>query len=67
MLGCQHCIDCESCQGSSYLVRSISLSRSSYCFGCVGLTNKDFHILNQPHSRQDYFAITKRLVRELGI
>jgi hypothetical protein len=33
----------------------------------VGLTNKDFHILNEPFSRQDYFAITRRLMRELGM
>jgi hypothetical protein len=45
----------------------MAMSRCTYCFGCVGLSNKDFHILNKQYSRQEYFAITKRLARELGL
>ena len=29
--------------------------------GCVGLSRKDFHILNKPYDRSAYFAITARL------
>jgi hypothetical protein len=65
LIGCHHSIDSERCTASSYLVRCVGLSRSSYCFGCVGLSGKDFHVLNEPYSRQEYFALTRRLGREL--
>ena len=67
LVGCHHSIECESCTRSSYLVRSVALSDSSYCFGCVGLSGKDFHILNEPYDRTTYFEITRRLSRELGL
>ena len=46
---------------------SRNLSDCTYCFGCVGLTKKDFYILNVGFSRQEYFELTKRLKKELGI
>ena len=46
------CTDCTSC---------------TYCFGCVGLSKKDFHILNVGFSRQEYFELTKRLKKELNV
>ncbi len=67
LVACHHCIDCESCTRSSYLVRSVAVSDSAYCFGCVGLSGKDFHILNRPYDRPTYFEITRRLSRELGL
>jgi len=67
LVACHHCIDCESCTRSSYLVRSIAVSDSTYCFGCVGISGKDFHILNEPYERTAYFEITRRLSRELGL
>ena len=39
----------------------------TYCFGCVGLSKKDFHILNVGFSRQEYFELTKRLKKELNV
>jgi hypothetical protein len=33
----------------------------------VGLQNKDFHILNEPYARDEYFKITRELERELGL
>ena len=67
MVACHHCIECESCTRSSYLVRSVAVSDSTYCFGCVGLSGKDFHILNEPYDRTTYFEITRRLSRELSV
>jgi hypothetical protein len=49
------------------LVRSIALSNCSYCFGCVGLTGRDFYILNERYERRDYFALTEHLTRELKL
>jgi len=62
----QHCIDCENCTQSAYLTRCAACTGCTYCFGCVGLSGKDFHILNEPYPRSAYFAITKRLMKELG-
>jgi hypothetical protein len=67
MVGCTHCVQSEDCTSSSYLVRCLALSNCSYCFGCVGLSNKDFHILNERYARQDYFEITTELARALRL
>ena len=67
LINCQHCIDCDSCSQSSYLVRCASLTGCQYCFGCVGLSGKDFHVLNEPYDRKTYFALTERLARELKL
>ena len=76
---CTQCAECESCHHSSYCVRSKNCSDSSYlilsedcsecvfCFGCVGLVKKEFHILNQKFSRQDYFEIVAELKTAFGI
>jgi len=53
--------------GSAYLVRSVGCSGCTYCFGCVGLSRRDFFILNKPYDRVMYFAIVSRLARELRI
>jgi hypothetical protein len=66
-VACNHCIDTESSVRSSYLVRCASLSDCTYCFGCVGLANKDFHILNESYDRAKYFDIVGRLSRTLGL
>jgi hypothetical protein len=67
VIACQHCVDCENCSTSSYAVRSFGLAGCTYCFGCVGLSNKDFHILNEPYPRKEYFAIVGRLTKELHL
>jgi hypothetical protein len=33
----------------------------------VGLSRRDFHILNEPYDRAAYFELTARLARELRI
>jgi hypothetical protein len=49
------------------LIRSVALTNCTYCFGCVGLSGKDFHILNEPYGRSEYFSIARRLERELKL
>lgn len=63
----QHCVASDNCVGSAYLVRSTGCTGCTYCFGCVGLSRRDFWILNEPYDRATYFAITSRLARELRI
>jgi hypothetical protein len=65
-LASQHCTECERCTQCAYLVRCVGMSGCTYCFGCVGLSRKDFHILNEPYERQEYFDLSARLSRELG-
>lgn len=80
--GCSRCTQCETCQNcsnSSYCVSSSNCSDSSYliqcqdcsacvfCFGCVGLVKKEFHILNQKFSRDQYFKIVAELKKSFGM
>jgi hypothetical protein len=64
---CAYCVGSENCTRSSYVILSRSLSDCTYCFGCVGLAKKDFHILNVPYGRTEYFRITRALAEELGL
>ena len=63
---CTHCSRCEACRGSAYLVDCYSCSDCTYCYGCVGLTKKEFHILNVPYDRKTYFATVDGLNQALG-
>ena len=42
-------------------------SSCTYCFGCVGLVRKEFHILNEPYDRKTYFKLVKALMAELAV
>lgn len=76
---CTHCQACTDCHNSNYCVRSRRLSGCSYvimstdchdsvfCFGCVGLVKKEFHILNHPFRRDEYFRIVKDLKAAFGL
>ena len=67
MVSCHHCVASTDCTATRYAVRSVALSNCNYCFGCVGLSGRDFHILNEPYSRQAYFEVTAALARRLGL
>ncbi len=74
---CTHCKDCESCHqsaycsssqrcvGSKYLEKCEACADCTYCFGCVGLSKKDFHILNEPYDKKTYFELVAKLRRVL--
>ena len=76
---CTHCAHCTNCSSSSYCVRSHHCVKSSYvlvsqhcyeclfCFGCVGLVKKEFHILNQPFPKKTYFELVEQLKVALGL
>jgi hypothetical protein len=64
---CQRSVLCDRCIGSAYLVRCVGCSGCNYCFGCVGLSKRDFCILNEPYDRATYFELTARLARELNL
>ena len=60
-------IDCTSCTGSAFLILCRDMSECNYCFGCVGLSRKDFYILNEPHDRSSYFQIVASLKKQLRL
>ncbi len=60
-------VECASCTNSAFLVMCKDMTECNYCFGCVGLSRKDFHILNEPYSRSEYFEITSQLHKLLRI
>lgn len=67
LFGCTHCTACLRCQNSSYLTRCEDCTDCSYCFGCIGLSGKDFHILNVPYDRAAYFKRVSELTEALGM
>ncbi len=50
--------NCEECHDIFF---SKNLVGCSNCFGCVNLRNKQYHIFNQPSSKEQYFEELKKL------
>lgn len=65
LVGCIHCHLSERCSRSAYVERSVDCDDCRYCFGCVGLSGKEFHVLNRPYPRSEYFRLTAELKRQL--
>ncbi len=57
----QHSQFCENCSESIYLY---SCKSCSDCLGCVNLVQKQYHVLNQPHSKEEYENIRARIVSD---
>lgn len=60
---CYECVDCMGCHSLAFSRACENCSSSSFlvhctgcrdCFGCVGLKNKQYHIFNEPHSKEEY-------------
>jgi hypothetical protein len=66
LMGCSHCVRSQRCSRSAYLERCIDCTDCRYCFGCVGLSGREFSILNEPYDRATYFKLTAELARTLG-
>jgi hypothetical protein len=64
---CAYCIDCDHSTKCNYAILCSRCNECDYCFACVGLAGKEFHILNKPYSRSEYFRITAELRSQLGI
>jgi len=54
-LNTYNCNFCSYVRSSSECEYSELLFSCKNCFGCVGLQNKEFHILNTPYSKEEYF------------
>jgi hypothetical protein len=64
---CAYCTSSNNCVGSKYLEQCESCADCTYCFGCVGLSRKDFHILNEPYDRNTYFQVVAALKKQLRL
>lgn len=62
-----HCESSVRCTESHQLVACEDCTRCVYCFGCVGLVNAEFHILNEPVPRKEYFDRLEALKGTLGM
>ncbi|MBP9718360.1 hypothetical protein KBD59_03620 [Candidatus Gracilibacteria bacterium] len=54
-LGCYNDNFCNYIRGSSDCEYSELLFSCKNCFGCVSLQSKEYYILNEPYSKDDYF------------
>ncbi len=50
----QYCQHCELSTHLSYSQYCSDCHGCSYCFGCVGLTNAQYHIFNQKNTKEEY-------------
>ncbi len=46
----EYCTDCNNCE---------------YCFACVGLKNKKYHIFNKPYSKEEYWQKVDEIKTEM--
>ncbi len=60
---CYECVDCVDCYELFFSQECVACTSSTFlydcrncknCFGCVGLNNKQYHIFNQPYSKDEY-------------
>lgn len=57
---CNFCRDCGNCSDCDFCY---DCKGSQNCFGSVNLRNKQYHIFNQPYSKEEYFEKVRELKR----
>jgi len=57
------CRMCSSCRGCSGLTYCVDCFTSENCFGCIGLRNKKYCILNVQLSKEEYLKITEQIIQ----
>lgn len=61
----QHCafnVGINTCKNCRY---SIDCFNCSDCFGCTGLRNKSYCILNQQYEKEDYFKLIEHIIQKM--
>ncbi len=51
---------------SSHLTYCFGLITSDYCFGCVGLRNKKYCILNKQYTKEEYEALVPKIIAHMN-
>lgn len=62
MHNCNCCFFSTSCSDCEY---SELLFNCDYCFGCIALHLKKYHILNKPYKKEEYFKEVAKIKEEL--
>ncbi len=63
---CYHCFFIEQCNFCTNCYHCAYMKNCSDCFGCVGLTNKQYCILNNQLTKEEYEKAIVAIRRELG-
>jgi hypothetical protein len=65
---CYECVDCDILFNCNYVETSqncydcalcCNLKNCHHCFGCVNLRHKEYHVFNEPVSKEEYEKIVK--------
>jgi len=56
---------CSVCNGSSYVEYGDLCSASQNLFGCVGLRNKEYCILNKKYSKESFDELRKKIIEQM--
>lgn len=62
--GLKFCWNCWS--SNNNLEYSAFCRSSSELFGCVGLNNKQYCVLNKQYTKEDYFALREKIVKHMN-
>jgi hypothetical protein len=63
--GSFHCMCCDSCWHSSDLIYSNLCFSSRDCFGCIGMRQNQYCILNKQYSKEEYEEIVAKIIDEM--
>ncbi|MFA5773344.1 MAG: zinc-ribbon domain containing protein [Candidatus Paceibacterota bacterium] len=50
---------------SNYMYYSNTCYNSKNCFGCFGLRNKEYHILNKPYPKDEYEKLVPQIIKNM--
>lgn len=61
-----HSCMCDSFSGNcEHVYYCENIKNAAHCFGCIGLSNKKFHILNKQYAEQEYFDLLPRIIEHM--
>lgn len=64
LFGCFNCYQCffsSLCTDCRDVWLSYNCEDCNNCFGCINLKHKQYHIFNEPYSKEEYFAKLKEM------
>jgi hypothetical protein len=68
-IGCSgifSCYFCDSCWHNRHLQYCNLAFSSQECFGCVGIKNKKYCILNKQYSEDDYLKLKNQIIKKMA-
>ncbi len=61
----QHCAFDSFTSSCTYVYYSENIKACSHCFGCIGLTNKHFCILNKQYTEEEYNELVPKIIEHM--